>query len=151
MSQYNYSMKEYKKEHMARVVGRDMPISIKQTQMISNAIRNKNIAYAKKYLAEVIDKKRAVKFTKFNMDMGHKTKIGPGRYPMKACGEILKLIASLESNAQFKGLNTADLYISHIIPQKAAAQYRHGRRYGRKAKSTHLEMVVEERKPEAKK
>lgn len=131
---------------MARVVGRDIGISTKQSMMISNMLRNKSLVKAKNYLKEVMKKKTAVPFTRFNMDMGHKKGgIGPGRYPVKACGIIFKLLESVESNAQFKGLNTNDLYISHIIPQRAAAQHRQGRRPGRKMKRTHLEIVVEER------
>lgn len=151
MTQYNYAVKEYRKEHMARVVGRDLPISTKQSLMIANAIRGKSLIRAKTILGNVIKKKEAVPFTRFNFDIGHKKKIGPGRYPMKACEKILQLLESVESNAQVKGLNTNNLFIAFIIPQKAGNQYKYGRRFGRKMKRTHLEIMLEERKPEEKK
>tara|TARA_Y100000034_G_C6675701_1_gene296844 strand:+ start:99 stop:548 length:450 start_codon:yes stop_codon:yes gene_type:complete len=145
MSKYNYSTKEYSKEHMARAIGKDLGLSTKQAIEISKHLRNRKLIDAKKYLQEVIDGKRAVTFTRFNMNVGHKTKIGPGRYPIKASNIILQMLNSVESNAQFKGLNTNEIYIKAIIPQKGAAQYRYGRKFGRKMKRTHLEIVVEER------
>ena len=145
MSEYNYSTKAYDAEHMARAVGRDLGLSTKQAIEISKHLRNQKLEFAKAFLLDVIAMKRPVNFTRFNMNVGHKTKSGPGRYPVKGSSIILKLLNSVESNAQFKGLNTSDLYIKAIIPQKGAAQYRYGRRFGRKMKRTHLEIVVEEK------
>ncbi len=132
-------------EHIAKVVGRDLGISTKQAIQIAKFIRNRKLETAKNMLKEVIDKKRAVPFTRFNRDMGHKAKIGPGRYPIKASKEILRLLLSVENNAQVKGLGTGDLYITRIIPQKGAIEHRHGRRYGRTMKRTHMEIIVEEK------
>ena len=146
MAEYNYSVKGLDPEHSAHAVGRNLNISTKQSVEISKFIRNKNLQRAKTMLKEVMGMKLAVPFTRFNTDVGHKTKIGPGRYPIKACTILLALLDSVENNAQVKGLNTGDLILKHIIPQKAAQEYRHGRRYGRRMKRTHVEVVVEEKK-----
>ena len=69
-----------------------------------------------------------------------------GRYPIKACQHILALLESAESNAQFKGLSTADLIVTHISAQKGPDTWRYGRHIRRQAKRTHIEIILEERK-----
>ena len=131
---------------MAKVVGRALPISTKFCIEICNFIRDMSTSDAKKILQTVVEGKKAVPFKIFNGGLGHKRKIGPGRYPIKATTEIISLIESAEANAQFKGLNTSDLYIAHINAHLASRPWRYGRQRRRKAKRTHIEIIVEERK-----
>jgi len=144
----NYSFKAYNKENMARAIGISMAISIKQSIEICNFIRNKNIGKAKNVLNDVIAKKQFIPFKRFNSDIGHKKggRGGAGRYPKKASKEILDLISQVEANAQFKGLSTANLVITHLIANKAATVTRFGRKRSRKAKRTNIEIVVQEKK-----
>jgi len=151
MAQYKYAIKSFDKEHMARVAGRALPISTKYCVEVCNFIRNKWVGDAKKILNEVIQKKRAVPLRRFNKDIGHKKSIGPGRYPIKVSKEIITLLDGVEANAQFKGLNTADLMISHICANRSAKQWHYGRQTRRVMKRTDVEIVVEERKKEDKK
>jgi large subunit ribosomal protein L22 len=147
---YKYAFENYNKELMSRAVGNSLGISTKQSIEICNAIRCKSIVRAKTILEEAISEKKAIPFRRFNKDMGHKKKIGPGRYPVKACTEILNLIKSAESNAQFKGLNTSNMIIKHICAHQASRPYHHGRQRGVKMKRTHVEIVLEETKTEKK-
>lgn len=140
-----YSFKGYEKEHMARVMGRSLPISFKQSVEICNLIRNKELGHAKGILKGAIEHKQAIPFRRFRHNIGHKAKIGVGRYPIKASREILKLINSVEANAQFKGLNTANLVINSIIANKASKTMRYGSKRTRRAKRTNIEIVVEEK------
>lgn len=133
-------------ENCAKAVGLSLPVSQKLSIMVCNFVRNKNVSLAKKHLAEVISKKRAVPFTRFNDDLGHKRGMAAGRYPMNACKNILSLIESAEANAQFKGLSTADLIVVHASAQRGPGAMRHGRHIRRRAKRTHIEIVLEERK-----
>ncbi|MBS3102546.1 50S ribosomal protein L22 [Candidatus Woesearchaeota archaeon] len=135
----------YNPERMAKTTGKSLPVSFKQSVEICNFIRNKNVNDAKNILAGVINKKRAIPFTRFNRDLGHKKKIGPGRYPIKASKEIVRLLESVEANAQFKGLNTANLVISGISANKASKAWHFGRKRRRKAKRTNIEIIVEEK------
>ena len=138
-------------EHEAKAVGRNIPISTKQTIEISNFIRKKNFLKAKDMLSKVITKKIAVPYKRFNMDTGHrKGNLGPGRYPIKACKEILLLLESLEANAQNKGLDIDAMYIKEIIPNQGTTSWRYGRHRRRQAKRTHLEIVAEEKEEEKK-
>ena len=58
--------------------------------------------------------------------------------------EFIKLIESAEANAQFKGLNTSKLVISHISANKASKAWHYGRKSRRKMKRTNVEVIVEE-------
>ena len=140
-----YTFANYNEEHMARAVGVALPISFKQSVEICGFIKNKNVNDAKKLLQNVAEKKTAVPFKRFNFDLGHKKKIGPGRYPEKASKEFIKLIENAEANAQFKGLNTSNLVIAHISAHKGSKTWHYGRKTRRKMKRTRVEIIVEER------
>jgi len=130
---------------MARAIGRSLPISFKQSIEICNFIRNKKVNYAKDILSKVVNQEQAVPFRRFNSDMGHKKNIMAGRYPNKASTKILDLINHVEANAQFKGLNTANLVITHINANKSSKVTRFGRKRSREAKRTNVEIVVQEK------
>ncbi len=141
-------------QEFAIVRGRDLSISTKQAIEISNFIRGKSIKKSKILLQNVLDKKIAVPFRRFNMDVGHKSSIGPGRYPQKSTREIMKLLDSLEANAQNKGLDINKLYIKTIIPNKASRPFHFGRKRGIKMKRTHIDIIaseIEERENKEKK
>lgn len=143
-----YSFRNYDKEHMARALGTALPISLKHSVEICNFIKNKKVILAKNMLQEVINKKRAVPFRRYDFDLGHKKKIGPGRYPNIASKELIKLIESAEANAQFKGLNTSNLVITHISAHNAGKSWHYGRNSRRRMKRTNIELFVEEKKQE---
>lgn len=139
-----YAFSDYNSQLMARAVGRDISISKKQSVEICNRIRYKSTVQAKKILEDAIVLKKAIPFTRFNWNVGHRPTLGPGRYPQKAATEILALIKSAEANAQVKGLNTGNLSIVHINAQKAPTPHHYGRQRGTKMKRTHIEIVLQE-------
>ncbi|RLG18049.1 50S ribosomal protein L22 [Nanoarchaeota archaeon] len=130
-------------ENCAKAVGISLPISRKHGFAICKYLRGFALPDAKKFLEDVIRLKRPVPFTKFTNGLGHKPGMAAGRFPVKASSYILKLLKSVEANAQVKGLSTANLIIKHIVAQKAPGVMRSGRRQ-RNAKRTHIEVVVEE-------
>lgn len=145
---YAYNKDE---EDTAKAAGVGLSISIKHAMMISNMIRGKKVETAIEMLEKVQEKKLAVPFTKFGGGMGHKSGIGPGRFPIKACTEILNVLRSAQSNAQSKGLSTNDLKIEHIVANKASTPLRYGRKGGVSTKRSHVEIVVKEIKQAKKK
>lgn len=141
----NYTFTNYNQEHMAKTKGTNLPISFKQSVEICGFIKNKSVNDAKKMLQNVVEKKTAIPFKRYNRDLGHKKKIGPARYPENASKEFIKLIESVEANAQFKGLNTSNLIIAHISAHKSGKAWHYGRKSRRKMKRTNIELIVEER------
>ena len=134
---------DIKPEHCAFAKALNIPVSTKQCVEISNSLRYKRTSFAKMFLEEVIGLKRAVPFKKFNSDMGHKKGMAAGRFPQKAAKEFLKLIKSVEANAQVKGLNTSELKIITILANKASTPVTGGR-MRRSTKRAHIEIVVRE-------
>ena len=129
---------------MARAIGMALPISFKQSVEICRFIKNKNINNAKEMLQNVVEKKSAIPFKRYNWDLGHKKKIGPGRYPQKASEEFIRLIENVEANAQFKGMNTSNLTIAHVSAHRAGKTWHFGRKSRRRMKRTNVEIIVEE-------
>ncbi len=137
-------------EHTALAKSLNIPVSTKHCIEIANAIRYKSTEYAKRYLVDVVALRRAVPFKTFNGNVGHKPGMASGRFPEKAARQFIKLVNSVESNAQFKGLNTADLKIVKMTANLASIPSGGGRQR-HKTKRTHLEIVVRERTQSAKK
>ena len=145
-----YSMENFKKDSMASAIGLSLPISSKQSIEICSFIRDMSLIKAREALMDVLKHKKAVPFTRFNGDVGHKKKIGPGRFPQKASTEFIKLLDNVEANAQFKGLNTSNLIIMHICANRASTPLHQGRQRRRKMKRTNVEIIVEERSSKKK-
>lgn len=144
MTTYKYSFKD--EENAAKAVGISLPISNKQSKSICTYLRGKKIELVKKILQEVIKKQRAVPFTKHTNGIGHRKGMASGSYPIKSSQHILDIIKSAEANAQFKGLNTANLVLKYIIAKKAPTVIRYGRKGGKKAKRTHIEIMLQQTK-----
>jgi large subunit ribosomal protein L22 len=141
-----YSIQGINEEHSAKAKINAVSVSTKHSIEICNFIRKKNLQKAKELLKLAIEKKKPIPFKRFVGEVGHKKgKIASARYPIKTCTQILKILESVEANAQFKGLNTSNLIISHICANKASTPWRYGRHIRRKSKRTHIEVVVEER------
>ncbi len=140
---YNYSAK-YNKEKMARAVGVSMPISTKQSVEICRMLRGKDLQKSKKMLKDVIEKKKAVPYRRYNQELPHQKGTGPGRFPIKSATYILELLDSVEANAVFKGLDSNSLVVCHINAQKASRPWHYGRFRRRKTKRTHVEIIVTE-------
>ncbi len=130
--------------HVAVARALNVPVSTRHCIEICRSLRYKDVSYAKKFLEEVSVLKRAVPYKRFIQDTGHKAGMSAGRYPQKAAKEILRLLKSVEANAQVKGLDTSSLKITKLLANKASI-FSTGRRHGGSAKRTHVEVEVKER------
>ncbi len=130
---------------MAKALGSSLPISTKHSAEICKLIRGMSLTKAKELLVKAISKQKAIPFNRFNMDLGHRAGMGPGRYPVKASKEILNILESVESNALSNDMNKEKLIIAHINAQKASSPWHFGRQRRRKMKRTHIEVIVKEK------
>lgn len=144
MNNYSYQGTE---ENIAKALGKDLPISTKQAIVICDFIRDKQLSKAVPELENIIEKKSALPFKKFNKGgVGHKKgPLGPGRYPEKALFEIKKVLLSAKANAKSKGLKDSDLIISYASAQRGAQRLRQGRQRRRVMKRTHVEIILAEK------
>ena len=139
-------------EDVAKALATRRAISTKYSVEICSTIKGKKVEAARKILEDAADKKNAIRFTRFTNGAGHKSGIGPGKYPVKAAKAILKVLNSAEANAQNKGMGS-DLIVLHAAANEAARSYKYGRKSRRQEKSTHVEIIVkesEQKKREAK-
>jgi large subunit ribosomal protein L22 len=103
-------------EKTVKASGREVRVSHKSAREICRSIKGMMLTEAKKYLLDVAAKKRAVPFKRFKKKVGHRHGLEgayAGRYPVKAAGEILKIIKGAEADAENKGLDPERLRIIH--------------------------------------
>ncbi len=146
MKKQNQTISE---EHLARAKAKDVPVSTKHSIEICRYLRYKTTNLAKKILEDTISIKKPIPFKRFKRDIGHKPGMAAGRFPKKAAKEMLKLVKSAETNAQFKGLNTSSLKIIKILANKASVPVTGGRR-NTSTKRTNLEIEVKEKREKKK-
>jgi large subunit ribosomal protein L22 len=136
---------EIEEKTMAKALGIALPISRKKTVELCKFIKGRQLTKAIMLLEKVREEKVAIPFTRFGKGgTGHKPGIGPGRYPKKACFEVIKLLKQVEANARFKGLDTTSLVIKNALARQGAQSFHYGRKRRRKMKRTHVEVVVAE-------
>src|SRR4030042_1729276 len=118
-----YPVKVEKDE--VRTAGIGLPISAKSSILICRKINRMETAKAKKFLQEVIEKKRCIN----------------KKYPIKACNEILKILESAEKNAENKGLENT--VIRTICAEKGSNRMRMKRRrsFGSRLKNTNIKVI----------
>ena len=135
----------------AIVNAKNLRISTKKSYEICNLIRNKTAKKAKMILNRVIDMQDAVPYKKYLADTPHRPgKIAAGRYPIKTCQEILKIIESGEANARNKGMGD-NLIVSHISSHKAPKQFHYGSKRRTRMKNTHIKLILNELNKEVNK
>lgn len=149
MARIQYS-KQTDPETTCRGMGHELHISPRHAREICRVIKGMKIDQAEQYLENVAAFKQAVPFKRHNDSMGHRR--GPmaaGRYPQKAAKEIIKILKNARANGEYKGLDTDNLKIIHIAPQKGRVilGYRPRARGSSSAKNTetvNIEMILEE-------
>jgi len=140
MKSMSYSKKE---SNIAIVNGKNLPISRKVAREIGVFIKGKTIEAAISDLEKVIDGKLAVPYKRFNKDASHRRgNMMSGRFPKRTSEEIIKLLNSLRTNAENKGLNTAGMRIIHAASQHASIAWRWGRQRRRRRKISHFELIA---------
>lgn len=137
-------------EKTSKALGREIRVSPKKCEEVCRNIRGMEVEEAKRFLREVMALKRPVKYTKYKMYLSHKSGVGPGRYPVKAAKEILRVIESAQHNAEYKGLDSENMKI-HTIAVHRGRVYRnrmpraHGRATPWNDLTSHIEVILEER------
>jgi len=142
----------------AKAVLRDAPISRKEAYEVLKVIKGMKLSEAKKLINDVLNFKTPIPYTRYKLSIAHKkglSQVFPkfkspiGRYPVKVCKYLLKLLENVENNAVNKGLNPESLVITHAAAHRGPYLKRWmPRAFGRatpKFRSlTHVEIVVSE-------
>lgn len=152
MARFGYSVIGLDPDKTVLASGRELNISPKHSREICHAIKGMLVDRAKDYLQDVIDMKRSVPFKRYHKKIGHRSDLkgwDVGRYPVKAAAEILRLLESLEKNAEFKDLEVDRLLLFHAAMQRGRKIKRiFPRAFGSSSPKvnilTHIELAAEE-------
>jgi len=153
MARVEYAYKPKDELNSARAMGYEMDISFKHAVEICRAIKGMKLDDAIDYLEDVVKMKRVVPFRNHKKKVAHKRglkKWYAGRYPVKASKNILKVLKNLKANAEYKGLETHRLILTHAQAKKGRVLKRYTpRAYGRATPKfkvlTTVEVVAEVR------
>ena len=136
-------------EKMARAYGKELKISPRHSVEICSAIRGMHVLSAKDMLEQVIEKREAITFRRYNKCVPHqKTSKGPGRYPVKASQYILKVIEGAQANAERSGMDSEDMRIITAAASKGRVTKgwmprAHGRWEAFNEETTNVEIILE--------
>lgn len=139
-------------ENTARAKANELPISPKHSIEIARFIKNMTTTEAKAYLADVVELKKAIPFKRFNRNVAHKrglSKWPAGRYPVKAATAYIRLIESVEKNAEYIGLDTENLRIDHVSANRGRGHQAFfpramGRATPKRRETVNIEIIVTE-------
>lgn len=136
---------------VARARGVELPISPKKTYEVLNAIRGLPVGRAKTILEDAIALKHAIPFRRYNQETAHHIGTGPGRYAKKVAKNVLQVLENAEQNAEYEGLEADNLIVKVAASsrgriRKASMPRAHGRATAWNEQTTHIEIVLAERK-----
>ena len=138
-----------------KCMGVDLRVSYKNTYETARNIKGMGLFQARKYLEDVIEKKRCVPYHKYTGCIGRtpqakEWKKSQGRWPQKSAKVVLGLLKNAESNAEFKNLDTENLIITHVVVNRARQGRRrtyraHGRMNAYMSSPCHVQMILEQK------
>ena len=155
MGKYSFDPDQAVESSKAR--GSALRAHFKHCREVCHNIKGMKLPKAKAYLEDVLQFKQAVAFTKFTGGCGRhaqgKLRNAAGskcRWPQKATKIVLDLLKNAEANAEMKGLDTENLYVTHSQANRAQKQRRrtyraHGRIGPYMSNPAHIEIMVSEK------
>ena len=146
-----YTYRDEAGTSVARARGVELPISPKKTYEVLNAIRGLPLERARRVLEDAVELRHAIPFRRYNQETSHKRGVGPGRFPKKVAKNVLQILRNAESNAEYESLDTDRLYVKVAASSrgrilKASMPRAHGRATAWNEQTTHIEIVLAERK-----
>ncbi|HKG71485.1 MAG TPA: 50S ribosomal protein L22 [Nitrososphaeraceae archaeon] len=153
MPNYSYAFQNFDKTRHVRAALREKDISHKHSREVAVAIKGMSIEKARDFLNDVIAKKVAVPYRRYNNEVAHRSNVRDGffagRFPQKAAKEFLKLLDNLETNAEYKGMDLDRLRIISAVVHKGTKLERFtpramGRASPKFDNLIHVELVAQE-------
>ncbi|KAI7872422.1 50S ribosomal protein L22 [Spinellus fusiger] len=139
----------------AKSRGSYLRVHFKNTHEVAVAIQGLKLSKAYSYLNNVTEHKQAIPFRRFNGGVGRTAQAKEfgttqGRWPVKSVKFVTDLLKNAESNAESKGLNVEELYISSVIVNQAPKHRRrtfraHGRINPYMTSPSHIEVILTEK------
>ncbi|HIH10223.1 MAG TPA: 50S ribosomal protein L22 [Candidatus Diapherotrites archaeon] len=149
-----YQVAQVQRKGTASAMMKNKPVSLKYSVEIISNIKGMRVDKAIEYLKRILSMEEYLPLRKYNRKIGHKkgeakgfTKVG--KYPLRCVGAFIELLENVKANADYKGLDSDNLIITHMFASQGFARRSNqaqGRISGkaRKRKSAHIEIVVRE-------
>jgi large subunit ribosomal protein L22 len=153
MPHFGYAFQNYDKTKHVRASIREKDISHKHAREVAVAIKGRSIEKARELLENVISRKEAIPYRRYNNEVAHRSNIrdgfSAGRFPKKAASEFLRILDNLESNAEYKGMDLDRLRIVSAAVHKGTKLKRfQPRAMGRSSPKfdtlVHVEVIAQE-------
>ena len=151
---YSFIEQKYDADRLAKASGRDIRIKPKHAREICAVIKGMKVEQAKVFLEKVIRFEQSVPFRRHKKKVAHKHDLKQfkwyaGRFPQKAAARIYEILTSVESNAEYKGLDIDLCRIIHAATHrgriiKRYIQRAHGRSSAKFKHLSHVEIVIYE-------
>ena len=140
----------------AKAIKKNANISLKYSTEIINRIKGKKLKRVEEFLQNIVTKKEYLPLRKYNKKVAHRKgnaqdKTKSGRYPLKTAKAFLGVLESAKANADYKGLDTNNLFIKHGFASMGYGRVTHqpkGQISGKRRirKSAHIEIILQEGK-----
>ncbi|MFX1389883.1 MAG: 50S ribosomal protein L22 [Promethearchaeota archaeon] len=151
---YSFIEQKYDADRLAKASGRDIRIKPKHCREICAVIKGMKVEQAKSFLEKVIKFEQSVPFRRYKKKIAHRHDLKQfkwyaGKYPQKAAARIYEILTSVESNAEYKGLDIDLCRIIHAATQKGRIIKRYtprarGRSTAKFKHLSHVELVIYE-------
>ncbi len=96
MPEYGYALENFDKSRHVRASIRDKSASHKHAREVAVAIKGMSIEKARLFLEDVIARKIAVPYRRYNNEVAHRSNIRDGycsgRYPKKSCPRSVEVV-----------------------------------------------------------
>ncbi|NVM35138.1 MAG: 50S ribosomal protein L22 [Candidatus Lokiarchaeota archaeon] len=151
---YSFIEQKYDADRLAKASGRDIRIKPKHAREICAVLKGMKVEQAKVFLEKVISLKQSVPFRRHKKKVAHRNDLNQfkwyaGRFPQKAAARIYEILTSVESNAEYKGLDIDLCRIIHSAAHNGRIIKRympraHGRSTPKFKHLSHVEIVIYE-------
>jgi len=120
MPHWEYSVKELDEARTVKASLREVDVSPKWSREVCRAILGLTIPEARRLMEDVAAMRRMIPYRRYKKKRAHHAQTrGPGGYPVKVARHMIKLLDSLEANAEFKGFDPDEVVIVHAAAHKA--------------------------------
>lgn len=136
-------------DKISKGYGYELHCSPKDSRNLVYALKGMKVEEAKKFLENIIAMRLPLPAVFHKKKRAHQVVIGPGSFPQKTAGYILKIIKNAENNAEYKGLDTENMKIVHISAYrgrdiKGFMPRAFGRASDNNRSTTNIEIILEE-------
>ncbi len=139
-------------EEIARAKANELDISPKHAFEIARFIRRMRTDDAIEYLRKVVALEKAIPLRVYNKKVPHRHGLDrwhSGRYPQKAAGAYIRLLSAAQKNAEYIGLDAANLKIVHVQANRGRRHQAFfpramGRATPKNRETVNLEVIVRE-------